>query len=135
MHPCAYFVEYIDGLIGQETVGDVALRELHGRFDGFGRVIDVVVLFVFVLDVVQDFDGFFYRGSVNHYHLKASSQSAVFLDVLSVLVEGSGTDALDVAPSQRWLKHIGGIERARGATGTYDGVQLINEQNHLGRFF
>ncbi len=61
------FVDQIDSLVGQEAVGDVAMRE-RGRGDD-GRVLDadVVVRFVALAQPAQDGDGVFDVGLAHVY--------------------------------------------------------------------
>ncbi len=105
----ASLIKYVNGLIRQETVGDVAVRELHTSFDGLITVNYVVMIFVLFFDIVENLYSFFGSGSVHHYYLEASGQSTIFFDVLAVFVQGSSTNTLDVATRQGWLKHIGSI--------------------------
>ena len=55
----------------------------------------------------------------------------ILLDVLAVLVERGRADALDLAPGERGLEHVGGVDRAFGATGPDQGVQLVDEQDRV----
>ena len=105
-------VECVDGLVGQTAVGDVAGGEGNARLDGFVGVAYVVVILVFVFDVVQDFNGLFGGGGFEQNLLEAAFQSAVLFDVLAVLVEGGGTDALQFAAGEGGFEHIGGVEAA-----------------------
>ena len=61
--------------------------------------------------------------------LEAAFQGAVLLDVLAVLVERGGADALDLAAGQGRLEHVGGVDGALGAAGADQRVQLVDEQD------
>ncbi len=65
------FVHQVDGLVGQEAVGDVAMRE-RGRGDDRG-ILDAhaVVHFVAVLQAAQDGDGVLDRRLANQHGLEA----------------------------------------------------------------
>ena len=134
VHAASDLIQRIDGFVRQVTVGDVAAREVHTCRNGFFRVLDTVMLFVFVFDVVQNLDGFLHRGGFNHHFLEPSFQSAVFFDVLSVLVQGCGADALDFAPRQGGLEHVGGVQRSTRSTRPDNGVDFINEQDDIRGF-
>ena len=54
------FVNQIDRLVGQETIGDVAVRQLGGCHDGRVGDFDAVVHFVFFLQAAQNSDGGFH---------------------------------------------------------------------------
>src|ERR1035438_5363528 len=53
----AGFVDKVDGLVGQEAVGDIAVGVRDGELDSGIRVADRVELLVAVLDAVDDLDG------------------------------------------------------------------------------
>ena len=86
-----------------------------------------MVVFVFVFDVIQDLDGLFWGGGIHHHHLETTRQGAILLNVLSVFVQGRGSDALDFSTCQGRLKHVGGIQRTGCTTCAYYRVQFINE--------
>ena len=69
------------------------------------------------------------RRRVDDDLLEAAGQGAVLLDVLAVLVERGGADALDLAAGQGGLEHVGGVDGAFGAAGADQGVQLVDEQD------
>ena len=52
----AGLVEQVDGLVGQEPVGDVAARLVDRRLDRLARVLDVMELLVAILHAEQDLD-------------------------------------------------------------------------------
>ena len=63
--------------------------------------------------------------------LEAALQGAVLLDVLAVLVERGGADALDLAAGQGRLEHVGGVDGPFGAAGAHQGVQLVDEEDRV----
>ena len=102
LHPQAAggFVHQVDGLVGQEAVGDVAVRQ-GGRRDQ-GRVADAhaVVQFVFFLDAAQDADGILDRGFGDHHRLETPGRGRVFLDVFAVFIQRRGTRRNATRPAQ-----------------------------------
>ena len=132
VHAAACLVEHIDRFVGEVLVGDVAAAERDACLDGLVAVRHIVVRLVLVFDVVQDHDRLFGRGGVDHDLLEAALEGTVFFDVLTELVERSCADALNLATRQCGLKHVRRVKRSARATGTYDGVQLVDEQNHVG---
>ena len=54
----AGLVDEVDRLVGQEPVGDVAARLIHGRLDRLVRVLDVMERLVAILDAHQHLDRF-----------------------------------------------------------------------------
>ena len=131
VHPAAGLVQGVDGLVRQVAVGDVALGELHAGLHGLGGEVHVVVVLVLLLDVVEDLDGLVHAGGFHEHLLEAALQGPVLLDVLAVLVQGGGADALDLTPRQSGLEHVAGVQRATGAAGAHDGVDLVDEEDHV----
>ena len=112
-------------------VGDVADRKVDGGLDrGVGDG-DLVVLLVALPDPHQDGDGLLERGLLDHHRLEASLQRRVSLDVLAVLVERCGADALQLAAGQRRLEDVGGVDRAFGCPGPHEGVQLVDKEDRV----
>src|SRR5207302_9959402 len=90
-----------------------------------------VVLLVETLDAVEDRDGLDQGWLVDEDRLEAALERGVLLDVLAVLVERGGADALDLAARQRGVEDVGGIDRALGGAGADQGVELVDEEHHL----
>ena len=63
--------------------------------------------------------------------LEAPLQRGVLLDVLAVLVQGGGADAVQLAAGEHRLQQVGGVHGALGGPGADDGVQLVDEQDDL----
>ena len=71
------------------------------------------------------------RRLVDEHRLEAPFQGGVLLDVLAVLVERGGADAVQLAAGQHRLEQVAGVHRAFGLAGADDGVQLVDEQDDL----
>ncbi len=56
LHLRAGLVEDVDRLVGEEAVGDVAVRLVDGRLDRLGGVPDLVELLVALLDALEDLE-------------------------------------------------------------------------------
>ena len=122
-------VDQVDGLVGQVAVGDVAGREVHRGLDRLVRDLDLVVLLVALADAHQDVDGLLDRRLLDHDRLEAALESGVALDVLAVLVERGGADALQLAAGERRLEDVGRVDRALGRARADERVQLVDEQD------
>jgi hypothetical protein len=85
------------------------------------------------LEALEDVHRLLHRG-LDHVHLlEAARQRRVFLEDATVLGEGGGADALELAAGQRRLEQVGRVQRAaRGRTGTDQGVDLVDEQDGVG---
>ncbi len=124
-------VDEVDRLVREVAVRDVADRQVSGGLDRLVRDRDLVVLLVALADAHQDVDGLLERRLLDHDGLEAALERGVALDVLAVLVEGRGPDALELAAGQRRLEDVGGIDRALGGAGADERVQLIDEQDRV----
>jgi hypothetical protein len=69
------------------------------------------------------------RRLLDHDRLEAALEGGVALDVLAVLVERRGADALELAAGERRLEDVGGIDRALGRAGADQCVELVDEQD------
>ena len=125
------FVHEVDGLVGQEAVGDVAVRQDRGR-DQRG-VLDphAVVDFVAFAQPAQNGDGILHRRLIHPDRLKAALQRAVLLYVLAVLVQRGRADAVQFPARQHGLQQVGGVHGAVRGAGTHDRMQLVDEEDHL----
>ena len=90
-------VDQVDRLVGQVAVGDVADRQVGRGLDRLVRDRDLVVLLVALADAEQDLDRLLERRLLDHDRLEAPLEGRVPLDVLAVLVERRGADALQLA--------------------------------------
>ena len=135
VHAGAGFIQRVDGFVRKETIRDVAVGEFHAGQDRLIRILHAVVLLVLAFDFSQDFEGVFGGGRIDHDCLETALQSPILLDVLAVFVQGGGADGLHITPRESGFEHVGCIQRAAGSAGTDDGVKLIDEQNHIRRFF
>ena len=132
--PCTRFVENVNGLVREETVGDVPVAQADGSIDGLVAVADTVMLFILVLDVRQDLDRFIDGGRIHHDLLEPAVERTVLFDVLAVFVQRCGSDALELPARERRLKHVRRIEGTRRSPRADDGMQLVNEEDDVSGF-
>ena len=124
-------VDEVDGLVGQEAVGDVPVGEHGRRHQGGVLDADAVVHLVALLEPPQDGDRVLDGGLGYQHGLEAPFESGILFHVLAVLVERSGSHDPQLAPGQHGLEHVRGIDSALGAARPHDGVQLVDEGNDL----
>ena len=127
--PRRRLVDQVDGLVGQEAVGDVAVRQGRRRHQRAVGDLHLVVRLVSVLQAAQDRDRILDARLVDIDRLEAPRQGGVLLDVLAVFVERGGADAMQVAARQRRFEQVRRIHGAVGLAGADDGVHLIDEEN------
>src|SRR6202035_5553612 len=89
------------------------------------------MLLVESLDAVQDGDRLDQRRLVDEDGLEAPLERGVLLDVLAVLVQGGGADALDLAARQGGLEDVGGIDRSFRRARAHQRVKLVDEEHDL----
>ena len=124
-------VDEVDGLVGQETVADVAVAQLGGGNDGLVLDPHAVVHLVALLQATQDADGVRHRRLVDKHALESALEGLILLKVFLVLGQGGGADGTQLASCQCGLQDIGGIHSTLTATGTHKGVDLVDEKDDL----
>ena len=87
------------------------------------------MLFVALFDAVQDLDRLLYTGLFHQDGLQAPLQGGVPLDVLAVVVQRGGADALELATGEGWLEDIGGVHRPFGRARADQHVHLVDEEH------
>ena len=125
------FIDQVDGLVGQEAVGDVAIGEVgscHERAIGDVHAVEDLVL---LLKATQDRDGVLDGRLAHHNGLETTRERRVLLDVLAVFVERGRADRMQVATGERRLEDVTGVHGALSGTRAHDGVELIDEQDDL----
>ena len=124
-------IHQVDGLVGQESRRDVAVRKLDGG--DYRLILDthLMVVLVTVLKASQDRDGILGRRLVDHHHLESTLECLVLLEVLLVLVQRRGAYRTQFATRQRRLQYVGRIHGAAALARTHQGVDLIDEEQYL----
>ncbi len=131
-HARTGFVESVDCLVGEITVGYVAVGQLHASLEGGIGVCYTVVRLVLSFYIVENHKSLFGRGRLHHHFLETAFQGAVLLDVYAVFIEGRGSDALYFAACERRLEHVCRIHAALRVACANDSVNLVDEQYHVG---
>ncbi len=126
----AGLIDYVDGLVGQVPVVDVADRQLHRRAQRLQGVAYAVVLFETVLQAAQDIAGLI-DGRFDHVDfLETTRQRPVLFEDVAVFLIGGRADAFQITGRQRRLEQVRGVHGpARSRTGADDGVNFVNEQH------
>ena len=127
------FVEQVHRLVGQEAIGDVALGLPDRGVDGIRGVADVVVALVALLHALKDLQGLLVARRLDHHSLEAPFQAPVALDMTPEFRRRGGADALDAVPGKRRLQDVGGVQRTLGGSRAHQGVELVHEDDELGR--
>ena len=122
-------VHQVDGLVGQEAVGDVAVRQHRRRHQRRVLEAHLVMNLVALAQTAQDRDGVLDRRLADEHRLEAPLERGVLLDVLAILVERGRADGVQLAAGQHRLQHLRGVHRAFAGAGADDRVQLVDEQD------
>ena len=96
-------VDEVDGLIGQEAVGDIALGEQHSLTQNALGDLDAVVLLIIVGNALQDLERILHIRLVDRNRLEAALERGVLFDVLAILGEGRRADDLNFAAGKGGL--------------------------------
>jgi len=125
------FVDEVDCLVGQESVGDVAVRQ-RGRGDDRGVLnLHAVMHFVAFLETAQNGDRVFDSRLADEHRLEAAGEGCVLLDVLLILVQRRCADRTKLAAGKGGLEHVRGVHRPLRGAGADQRVQLIDEKNNV----
>ena len=127
----ARLINQVNGLIRQESVGNIACRQVHGSLDRLVGNGYAVVSLVLIAHTLENLHGEVLGRLVHLNWLEAAFQCGVLLNVLAVLVQGGGTDGLQLAASQHRLQDGCSVDSALCGTGTDEGVNLVNEQDNV----
>ncbi len=127
-HHGARLIHQIDSLVRKKPVRDIAVRQHCGRHQGAVLDFHAVMHLVALLEPPQDGDRVFDRRGVDHDRLEPPLQGRIFLDVLAVLVQGCGPQAVQLSPGQHGLEHVARVHGAFRAPGAHDVVDLVDEE-------
>ena len=122
-------VHEVDGLVGQETLVDVAMREIDGGNDGIVLNTHVVVVLIFLFQAAENGNGVFGRRLVHRDRLEAALECLVFFEILLIFLQSGGPDAAQFAACQRRLEDIGGVHSALALARPDERVDFVDEEN------
>ncbi len=89
------------------------------------------MILVTLSQALENIDGLVHSGRVYDHRLEPPFERSILLDVLAVLIQRRRAHALEFAPGQRRLEHVGGVDRALGGARTDQGVQLVDEEHDV----
>ena len=126
-------VHEVDGLVRQKPLGQIANGQIHRRLQGLVRDGDVVVGLIPPPQSPENGQCLVPGGLAHRDGLEAALQGGVLFDIFAVLIQGGGSDDLYLTPGQGRLQDVGCVNGSLRAACPHDGVQLIDEQNHIAR--
>src|SRR5438270_711983 len=107
------------------------MREGRGRDNR--RILDAnaVMHLVLFFQAAQDRDRVFDIWLAHKHNLKTSFERGIFFNVLAIFVQCGCANGSQFPASERWLEHVGSINRALGCACAYERMQFVDEQNYL----
>ena len=99
----AGLVHQVDGLVREKAVRNIAVGEGGGGHQSVVVDAHAVENFVTVFQAPEDGDGVLHRGFIHLHRLEPALQSGVLFNILAVLVQRGGADAVQLAPGQHGL--------------------------------
>ena len=127
----AGFVDEVDGLVRKETVRNVAVGQRRRRNQGIVMDAHAVKNFIAFLQTAENGNCVFDGRLIHHHRLESALQRRVLFNVLPVLVQRRGADAVQLASCQHRLEEVARVHASLRFARTDDRVQLIDEQNNL----
>ena len=121
-------VHQVNGLIRQEPVRNIPVGEGCAGDEGGIRNPHAVVNLKALLQPPENGDGVLHRGLVNEHLLEPALQGGILLNILAVLVQGGGADAVELPPGQLGLEEVPRVHAALGAARAHDVVELVDKQ-------
>ena len=128
-NPGGGFVDQVDGLVRQESVGDIAGRKVRGGSERLVIDLKLVVFFVAALDAPKNLDGLVNGRLFDPHGLEPAFQSWVAFDVFAIVVQGRRSDGLKLASGEGWFEYVGSVNRAFCGACADHRVNLVNEQH------
>ena len=128
-------VDKVDSLIWQESLGDIAVRQLYRGDDCLILDTHAVVTLVALLKTSHNRDSILGGRLVDHNLLESSLKGFILLEVLLVLVERRSTYGAQLATRQCRLQDVGSIHSSLALTCAHKRVYLVDKEQHttLGR--
>ncbi len=124
-------VNKVNGLVRKETVGDIAVRQFHSRYQRVILNTDLVMVLIALLESPHYGDGCGRRRLINHHHLETSLESLVRLKILLVFVKCSRADCTQFPARKSRLKDIRCIHSSGSTSGAHQCMDFVNEQDNL----
>ena len=127
--PARGLVHQVDGLVRQEAVADVPIRQRGRRHQRVVGDPHPVVHLVAFLEPAQDGDRVGDARLTDEDRLEAPLERRVLFHVLAILVERGGTHHVQFAAGQRRLEQVAGVHGAFGGPRPDQGVHLVDEDD------
>mmetsp|Transcript_22789 Transcript_22789/g.40341 ORF Transcript_22789/g.40341 Transcript_22789/m.40341 type:complete len:530 (+) Transcript_22789:864-2453(+) len=136
LHFSRGLVDEVDRLVGEEAVGDVTVREPDSFDQRVVRNPHLVEQLVLLAKTSENRYGLFRRGFLDHDLLEPPLESCVFLHVLSIFVEGCGSDAPELTSGEHRFQQVARVHSGVPSLAcSNDRVDLVDEEDDCPVFF
>ena len=126
----AGLIDEVYGLVGEETVGYIAVRERCGGDKGAVVNTNAVEHLVALLETTENGYRVLHRRLVHLHGLETTLKRRVLLDILAVLVKRGRAYAVKLAACKHRLEEVAGIHAALGLARADDGMKLVYKENN-----
>ena len=127
----AGLVQQIDGLVRQETVGDIAFGEDDRLPRDLRRNLNPVEKLIVVRNAPQNGGGLFYARLRHGHRLETPFQRRILFDILAVLGKGRRAYHLNFPAGKRRLEDIRGAHGAFRVACAHQIMHLVNHEDDI----
>ena len=100
IHIGAGFIQQVDGLIRQKTVGNISLRQHHTLPRNLRRDRHAMEVGIAFGNALHDLAGLLNGGFTHRNRLEAALQSGILFDVLAVFIKSGSANHLNFSPGE-----------------------------------
>ena len=129
------FVNQINSFVGQEAVGNVAVRQFCRRHNRWVGNLHAVVDFVAVLQAAQNRNRVFHARLAHQHFLETAFQRGVFFDILAVFVQRGRADTVQLTARQSRFQHIARIHGTVCFARAHQCVDFVNKNQRVAVVF
>ena len=131
IHIRAGLIQQVDGLIRQETIGDIALRQHHTLMGNLRRNGDTVELSIGLGQTLHNLACLGDGGFCNSDRLEAALQGGILFNIFPIFRKCRSADNLYFSPGKGGFQDICRVHAALCIAGTHQIMNLINHQNDI----
>ncbi len=107
------------------------MRQLGRRHNRGVGDLHMVVQLITLFQAAQDGDGVLHARLFYQHLLETALQRGIFFDVLTVLIQGGGADAVQVTTGKRRFEHVARVHGPFALAGADHGVQLVDKEDDV----
>ncbi len=124
----ARFVDEVDRLVRQESIGDITVTHGRRRDQRAVRDLHAVKYLQALPEAAQNRHRVLDRRLIHHDRLESAFERGVLLDLLPVLIQRGGADHVQLTTGQHRLEHVACIHGAFCGARPDHRMQFVDEQ-------